>query len=193
VNGRTESASSRDRDDSKKIERKWVALRPPLRNSRKVAKILGTIDRKGTDARDAARVGVDAAYACYRDAFLATSSPVSSPEEGRAVLLAADPRPRVLLAHGEAVAVLRVAWLDEAARAGELRFVCRDPRLRGQRMGDRALSEAFRVLRRMDASSAQLSVASTNRAALDLYDRWGFRRVAEEQEDVFRIALSVGR
>lgn len=49
------------------------------------------------------------------------------------------------------------------------------------------MAETFRVLRRMDASSVQLDVASTNRVALDLYDRWGFRRA--EQEDVLRIAL----
>jgi hypothetical protein len=53
--------------------------------------------------------------------------------------------------------------------------------------GDRALSETFRVLHRMGASSVQLDVESTNRPALDLYDRWGFRRVG--QEEAFRIAL----
>jgi ribosomal protein S18 acetylase RimI-like enzyme len=39
----------------------------------------------------------------------------------------------------------------------------------------------------MGASSVQLAVASTNRPALNLYDRWGFRHV--EQEEVLRIAL----
>ncbi len=137
--------------------------------------------------RDVDASNVDAAYACCRDAYLGTTAPIASPDEGRAVLLGADPRPRVLLAQGETAAVLRVLWRDEAARAAELRFVCRNPRFRGQRVGDRALSETFRVLRHMGASSVQLSVASTNRAAVDLYDRWGFRRV--EQEEVFRIAL----
>jgi ribosomal protein S18 acetylase RimI-like enzyme len=93
----------------------------------------------------------------------------------------------VLLAEGTAAATVRVLWRDEAARQAELRFLCRNPRFRGQRMGDRALSEAFRVLRRMGASAVQLDVASTNRAALALYDRWGFRRV--EREEVHRIAL----
>jgi ribosomal protein S18 acetylase RimI-like enzyme len=134
--------------------------------------------------RDVDPSNVDAAYACYRDAFLATSDPVASPEEGRAVLLGSNPRPRVLLADAEAVAVVRVGWHDEALRAGELRFVARSPRFRGQRLGDRAMSETFRVARRMGASSLQLSVASTNRAARELYDRWGFRLV--EQEEVFR-------
>jgi ribosomal protein S18 acetylase RimI-like enzyme len=150
-----------------------------------VAEVPSTQESGDDGWRDVDASNVDAAYACYRDAFLATSTPVSSPEEGRAVLLAADPRPRVLLAEGEAAAVLRVAWLDEASHAAELRFVCRTPRYRGQRLGDRALSETFRVARRMGASSVQLSVASTNRPARDLYDRWGFRHV--EQEEVFRI------
>jgi hypothetical protein len=35
---------------------------------------------------------------------------------------------------------------------------------------------------------SELSVASTNRAALDLYDRWRFRHVGQEEE-VFRLAL----
>jgi ribosomal protein S18 acetylase RimI-like enzyme len=158
-----------------------------------VAEVPSTLASDDPEWCDVDASNVDAAYACYRDAFVATSEPVASPDEARAVLLGAEPRPRVLFANGEAAAVLRVAWLDEAARAGELRFVCRNPRLRGQRMGDRALSEAFRGLRRMGASSVQLSVASTNQAAVDLYDRCGFRRVAEEQEAVFRIGLSVGR
>ena len=55
---------------------------------------------------------VDATYACYRDAFLESSAPVSSPEEFRAALLGANPRPRVLFAEGEAAALLRVAWRD---------------------------------------------------------------------------------
>jgi ribosomal protein S18 acetylase RimI-like enzyme len=93
----------------------------------------------------------------------------------------------VLLAEGETAAVLRVAWRDEAAGRAELRFVCRNARLRGQRVGDRALGETFRVARRMGATSVQLDVASTNRAGMALYDRWGFRRV--EEEAVLRIAL----
>jgi GNAT superfamily N-acetyltransferase len=139
------------------------------------------------DWRDVDASNVDAAYACCREAFRSTSAPVASPEEGRAVLLGADPPPRVLLAEGTAAAAVRVLWRDEAARQAELRFLCRNPQFRGQRVGDRALSETFRVLRRMGASSVRLDVASTNRAALDLYDRWGFRRV--EQEEVHRIAL----
>jgi ribosomal protein S18 acetylase RimI-like enzyme len=152
-----------------------------------VAEVPSTIEPDDPDWRDVDASNVDAAYACYSDAFLATGAPVASPEDSRAAMLGADPRPRVLLAEGNAAAVLRVAWRDEAARRGELRFVCRNLGLRGQRVGDRALSETFRVLRRMGASSVQLDVASTNRAALELYDRWGFRRV--EQEDVLRIAL----
>ncbi len=148
-----------------------------------VAEVPSTLESCDVGWCDVDASNVDAAYACYRDAFLATSAPVSSPEEARAVLLGADPRPRVLLAEGEAVAVLRVAWLEEPAGAAELRFVCRHPRYRGQRLGDRGLSETFRVARRMGASSVQLSVASTNRPALDLYDRWRFRRV--EQEEVW--------
>jgi ribosomal protein S18 acetylase RimI-like enzyme len=139
------------------------------------------------DWRDVDASNVDAAYACHRDAFLATSAPVASPEEARAVLLGADPRPRVLFVEGQAAAVVRAAWLDEESRAGELRFVCRSPRLRGRRLGDRAMSETFRILRRMGASSVRLSVASTNRAAVDLYDRWGFRSVESDREEVFRI------
>jgi len=151
------------------------------------------LTRESSDAewRDVDVSNLDAAYACYRDAFRETAVPVASPEEARAVLLGADPRPRMLFAGGEAAAVLRVAWLDEAARAAQLRFVCRNPRFRGQRLGDRSLTETFRILRRIGASSVRLDVASTNRAALDLYDRWGFRRV--EQEDVLRIALSSDR
>jgi ribosomal protein S18 acetylase RimI-like enzyme len=156
-----------------------------------VAEVPSTFASGDAGWRDVDASNVDAAYVCYRDAFLGTSTPVSSPEEGRAVLLAADPRPRVLLAEGEAAAVVRVAWLDEASRAAELRFVCRAPRYRGQRLGDRALSETFRVARRIGASSVQLSVASTNRPALDLYDRSGFRRV--EQEEVFRIVPACPR
>ena len=152
-----------------------------------VAEVPLTLESGDTEWRDVDASNVDAAYACHRDAFLATGEPVASPEEARAVLLGADPRPRVLFVQGEAAAVVRVVWLDEAARAVELRFVCRNPRFRGQRVGDRALSETFRVSRHMGASSVQLAVASTNRPALNLYDRWGFRHV--EQEEVFRIAL----
>jgi GNAT superfamily N-acetyltransferase len=154
-----------------------------------VAEVPSARESGDAEWRDVDASNVDAAYACYRDAFVATGTPVSSPEEGRAILLGADPRPRVVFAEGEAAAVLRVAWLDEAARAAELRFVGRNPRFRGRWMGDRALSETFRVARRMGASSVQLCVASTNRPALDLYDRWRFRRVEQEQEEVFRIAL----
>jgi ribosomal protein S18 acetylase RimI-like enzyme len=156
-----------------------------------VAEAPSTLEPGDPEWRDVDASNVDAAYACHRDAFLATGEPVSSPEEARAVLLGADPRPRILFAEGEAAAVLRVAGLDEATRAAELRFVCRSPRLRGQRVGDRALREAFRVVRGMGASSLKLTVASTNRPALDLYDRWGFRRV--EQEEVFRVALPAMR
>ena len=152
-----------------------------------VAEVPLTVEPDDADWRDVDASNVEAAYACCREAFRATSAPVASPEEGRATLLGADPPPRVLLAEGAAAAAMRVLWRDEAARLAELRFLCRDPRFRGQRVGDRALSEAFRVLRRMGASSVQLDVASTNRAALALYDRWGFRRV--EQEEVHRIAL----
>jgi ribosomal protein S18 acetylase RimI-like enzyme len=152
-----------------------------------VAEVPSTFESGDSEWRDVDATNLDAAYACIRDAFLANGEPVASPEEARAVLLDADPRPRMLFAEGEAAAVLRLVWLDEAARAAELRFVGRNPRFRGRRVGDRALSETFRVLRHMGASSVQLSVASTNRPALDLYDRWGFRRV--EQEEVFRIAL----
>jgi GNAT superfamily N-acetyltransferase len=152
-----------------------------------VAEVPWTVESDDADWRDVDASNVDAAYACCREAFLASSAPVASPEEGRATLLGADPPPRVLLAEGTAAAAVRVLWRDEAARQAELRFLCRDPRFRGQRLGDRALSEAFRVLRCMGASSVQLDVASTNRAALALYERWGFRRV--EQEEVHRIAL----
>jgi ribosomal protein S18 acetylase RimI-like enzyme len=152
-----------------------------------VAEVPSTFESGDSEWRDVDATNLDAAYACIRDAFLANGEPIASPEEARAVLLDADPRPRMLFAEGEAAAVLRLVWLDEAARAAELRFVGRNPRFRGRRVGDRALSETFRVLRHMGASSVQLSVASTNRPALDLYDRWGFRRV--EQEEVFRIAL----
>jgi len=168
-----------------------------------VAEVPSTLEAGDAEWRDVDASNVDAAYACYRDAFLETAAPVASPEEGRAVLLGADPRPRVLFTAGEAAAVLRVAWLDDqgrgepplpssspqATRAAELRFVCRNPLFRGRRVGDRALSETFGVVRRMGASSVRLSVASTNRAALALYDRWGFRRVEQETEEVFRIAL----
>jgi ribosomal protein S18 acetylase RimI-like enzyme len=153
-----------------------------------VAEVPSTSESDDAEWQDADASNVDAAYACCREAFLATTAPVTSPEDGRAILLAADPRPRILFAHGEVGAVLRVVWVDETARAAELRFVCRNPRFRGQRMGDRALSEMFRLLQRMGALSVELSVASTNRAALDLYDRWRFRRVGQEEE-VFRLAL----
>jgi ribosomal protein S18 acetylase RimI-like enzyme len=151
------------------------------------ADVQPTLEPDDPEWRDVDASNVDVAYACCRDAFLETSAPVSSPEDGRAILLGADPRPRVLLAEGEVAAVLRVVCLNEPARTAELRFICRNPRFRGQRLGDRALSEAFRLLRRVGALSVELAVASTNRAALNLYDRWGFRRVG--QEEVFRIAF----
>jgi ribosomal protein S18 acetylase RimI-like enzyme len=152
-----------------------------------VADLPPALESPDSDWSDVDASSVDAAYACWRDAFLETTSPMTSPEDGRAILLGADPRPRVLYAGRDVAAVLRVLWLDEAARAGELRFIGRNPIFRGQRLGDRALSEAFRVLHRMGARSVQLDVASNNRAALALYDRWKFRRTG--QEEVFRIAL----
>jgi ribosomal protein S18 acetylase RimI-like enzyme len=152
-----------------------------------LAEVPPTLEPDDPEWRDVDTSNVDAAYACCRDAFAETSAPVTSPEDGHAILLGADPRPRVLFAEGEVGAVLRVVCLDEAAHTAELRFVCRNPRFRGRRLGDRALSEAFRLLRRVGASSVELAVASTNRAALNLYDRWGFRRVG--QEEVFRIAF----
>ena len=156
-----------------------------------VAEVPPAAEADDADWRDVDTSNVDTAYACYRDAFLETSSPVSSPEEFRAALLNADPRPRVLLAEGEAAAVQRVAWRDEAASRAQLRFICRHVRRRGQRVGDRAISETFRVARRMGATSVQLDVASTNRAGIALYDRWGFRRVDEEA--VLRLVLGVER
>src|SRR6202034_3109521 len=82
------------------------------------AEVSLTLETDDAEWRDVDASNVDAAYACYRDAFLATSDPIASPEEGRAVLLGADPRARLLLSEGEAAAVVRVAWHDEAARAG---------------------------------------------------------------------------
>jgi ribosomal protein S18 acetylase RimI-like enzyme len=153
-----------------------------------VAKVPQTLEPGDPEWGDVDASNGDAAYACCRDAFAETTALVTSPEDGRAILLGADPRPRVLFAEGEVAAVLRVVCLNEAARTAELRFVCRNPRFRGRRLGDRALSETFRLLRRVGALSVELAVASTNRPALDLYDRWGFRRVG--QEEVFRIAFA---
>jgi hypothetical protein len=118
-----------------------------------VAEVALTPESSDAEWHDVDASNLDAVYACYRDAFRETAVPVASPEEARAVLLGADPRARVLFAGGEAAAVLRVAWLDEAARTAQLRFVCRNPRFHGQRLGDRALSETFRILRRTGASS----------------------------------------
>jgi ribosomal protein S18 acetylase RimI-like enzyme len=159
-----------------------------------VAEVPSALESIDDAWRDVDASNVDAAVACHRDAFLEAGEHVASPEEARAVLLqVVEPalRPRVLFAEGVVAAVLRGVWLDEALGAMELRFLCRNPRFRGQRLGDRALAEAFRVTRRMGAWSVQLSVASTNRSALELYDRWGFRRV--DQEEVLRVVLGATR
>ena len=59
-------------------------------------------------------------------------------------------------------------------QTGVVDSIARATERRGERLGERLLAEALRCLRALGASRYALSVAAENRAALTLYERFGF-------------------
>lgn len=125
---------------------------------------------------------VASAHRCYARAFASVpGAQVVSCELFRSMMLAAEQRPRVLLADGRVMAYVRIVWHDEAARRGEVRSIACDPDAQGRGLGKAALAEALRELQRMGAVDACLEVASENERAIRLYERFGFatRQITE--------------
>lgn len=88
-------------------------------------------------------------------------------------------RPRLLF-HGDRLIGFVKTTVDPDGVTGLVNTIGRDPALRGQRLGDLLLWEAARVLARDGARRLRLEVSTSNRSALDLYLRHGFRVAVEE-------------
>jgi ribosomal protein S18 acetylase RimI-like enzyme len=88
-------------------------------------------------------------------------------------------RPSVLMGAGgvRAFVTVRVHERSDGA-AGEVKTIGRDPALRGTGLGEHALRHAIDLIRRAaPVGIFELEVAARNTAALDLYQRRGFRVV----------------
>jgi ribosomal protein S18 acetylase RimI-like enzyme len=87
-------------------------------------------------------------------------------------------RPSVLVGDGAVRAFADVVVHDTTGgRVGELRFLGRDPALRGRGLGDHIVLHAMAECLLGDVTRLELEVAVRNRSALVLYERHGFRVV----------------
>jgi ribosomal protein S18 acetylase RimI-like enzyme len=119
---------------------------------------------------------VDAAHALLRAAFAAvpgTGIPALDAFRARALAAPRGTR-RVLLADGRVAAYLALSPPAPGDATGSIDVAARDPRWRGRGIGDRILGEAVRQLAAAGARQATLEVVAVNRAALRLYERYGF-------------------
>lgn len=97
-------------------------------------------------------------------------------EDFRRTSLAAPILPRLLLDGRKVVAFVAVRVDPGMPRIGEVHIIGRDPRYRGQRLGEQLLAQAAEILHRHGAERCRLEVIAVN-PALVLYERFGFRIV----------------
>lgn len=89
-------------------------------------------------------------------------------------------RPSVLVGDGAVRAFADVSVHDTTeGRVGELRFLGRDPALRGHGLGDHIVLHAMAECLAGDVTRLELDVAARNRSALVLYERHGFQVVRQ--------------
>jgi ribosomal protein S18 acetylase RimI-like enzyme len=156
----------------------------PITSHRQVSRSLP----EGAAWQDVDEHNVALAHACYERSFRTVPGAQTPPlEEYAKVIPTFRPRQRILVLDGRALAFTRVGWKDEEQRIGEVLNLGRDPEARQGGLGSLALVEAMDGLLAMGASSAQLTVASTNPRAVRLYTGFGFaekRRRAVLQKDL---------
>jgi ribosomal protein S18 acetylase RimI-like enzyme len=97
-------------------------------------------------------------------------------DEVRRYALAATPRPELLFDGAEPIGFVRVSVTDTAS----IDVIGRDPARRGEGLGDVLMSRAMALCAATGLRRVGLSVAAVNARARELYERWGFRVVADE-------------
>lgn len=126
---------------------------------------------------DADAGNVDDYHRVVQEAFSTVpGAMISSREDFTKAVLANVPPPRLIVEDGRVVAFVRVEKLGGIV---EIASLGRDPAWRGKRLGDTILAEAIRLARTLAPTELRLTVATVNTRALELYERWGFRRGPE--------------
>lgn len=98
---------------------------------------------------------------------------------------------------GAATRLMRLWIIEHSPRAapGEMhvKMLAVDPHWRGQGLGRRLLNYAEHEARKASKTHLVLDVASSNTAAIRLYERYGFERQGEQSRPLLRWASGHGR